>query len=55
MAGFDFKGYLSSIDPLREYNIIELAGGKVNLTIRAVKIGSRQLDVGTFPSHKSSS
>lgn len=50
---FDFKTYLSEIDPTQTYTINSLTGGLVNLTVRAVKQPSIQISEGLFPSKQS--
>lgn len=53
MATFDFKKYLSTIDPANRYIIRALSGGRVNVTVRAIKTPCANLDVGKFPAHES--
>jgi len=53
MATFDFKKYLSNIDPANKYTIRALSGGRVNLTVRAVKTPRVDIDAGRFPGHES--
>jgi hypothetical protein len=35
---FDFKSFLSKIDPSQKYEFQSLTGGLVNLTVRATKV-----------------
>lgn len=53
MALFDFKEYLSGIDPIHSYTIIPLTGGLVNITARAIKTPSSHINAGKFPAHQS--
>lgn len=53
MTTFDFKRYLSIIDPANIYRVTILLGGRVNLTVRAVKTQPHKADAGRFPGHES--
>jgi hypothetical protein len=53
MAIFDFKNYLSNIDPANKYTVNLLSGGRVNLTVRAVKTAPYKAGAGRFPGHES--
>jgi hypothetical protein len=53
MATFDFKKYLLNIDPTNIYTIRALSGGRVNLTVRAVKTPCVDNNAGMFPGHES--
>jgi len=53
MATFNFKKYLSNIDPENDYTIHALSGGRVNLTVRAIKAPCTDIDAGRFPGHES--
>lgn len=46
---FDFKAFLSKIDPSQDYEFQSVTGGLVNLTGRARKI--LPSGGGTFPQH----
>jgi Phosphotransferase enzyme family len=48
MASFDFKNYLAIIDPVQTYEIVALAGGRVNFTVRATKADTAEIDSGRF-------
>lgn len=50
---FNFKEYLSRIDPTCTYRISQLTGGLVNATVRAAKASSAQYDAGRFPGKQS--
>jgi hypothetical protein len=53
MVSFDFEKYLSDIDPVNKYTISALAGGRVNVTVRATKTPCANIDTGSFPGHQS--
>ena len=53
MATFDFKKYLMNIDPDNEYSIRALSGGRVNITVRAIKTPHANMAAGMFPGHDS--
>lgn len=53
MATFDFDKYLSHIDPINRYMITTLTGGRINITVRALKTRSSKVDAGRFPGHRS--
>jgi hypothetical protein len=49
---FDALSYLSQIDPSHTYQTKQLAGGLVNITIRATKTSPAVThDQGRFPGH----
>ncbi|KAJ2905659.1 hypothetical protein MKZ38_004734 [Zalerion maritima] len=50
-TGYDFKTYLSSVDPKNSYDIEPLQGGLVNYTVRAKKTSKSHR--GIFRRHKS--
>jgi hypothetical protein len=52
MATFDFEKYLSNIDPKSKYTICALSGGRVNLTVRAIKAPRVDINAGRFPGHE---
>ncbi len=53
MMSFDFKTYLSKLDPSQSYTIKPLTGGLVNLTVRAIKKPCIPVSGGKFPSKHS--
>lgn len=53
MATFDFKSYLSNIDPVNEYKVTVLSGGRVNITVRATKTRPCTVSVERFPGRES--
>lgn len=51
MIFFNFASYLLKLDPSQSYTIKQLAGGVVNITVRAVKFPATKANASRFPEH----